>query len=62
MPTGLFYLNSRQVYLLYSGVCLVFSSPEQKLRVSYCDHPLSVIRPSSEVKVMDFDEYAKVSG
>ena len=23
---------------------LVFSSPEQKLSVSYCDHPLSVVR------------------
>ena len=26
-----------------------FSSPEQKLRVSYCDHPLSIIRRLSSV-------------
>ena len=37
--------NSRpdiiRLALIYSQI--VFSSPEQKLRVSYCDHPLPVI-------------------
>ena len=37
---------------LTSTICaLIFSTPEQKLKVSYCDHPLSVLRsPSSIVR------------
>ena len=38
------------VKLGFTGVYIIFSSPEQKLRVSYCHHPLSVVRcPSSVV-------------
>ena len=46
--SGLLYHNSldRSISDSCSGVWLVFSSPEGKLRVSYCDHPLSC-RPMS---------------
>ena len=32
----------------------IFSSPEQKLRVSYCHHPMSVVvrRPSSTISLL----------
>ena len=41
-------------YFFSCSAYLFFSSPEQKLRVSYCDHPLSVVRrPLSTIHSFD---------
>ena len=35
-----------QLFTLQMTLCYIFSAPEPKAQVHYCDHALSVVRPS----------------
>ena len=40
------YFSYRNIWLFISKIRLIFSAPESKAQVHYCDHALSVVRPS----------------
>ena len=48
-PECVMYAQSKMISCISDFVSLFFSSPEQKLRVSYCHHPMSVVRRTSSV-------------
>ena len=43
------YFIVKTIFFLFLFFYFIFSSPEQKLRVSYCHHPMSVVRRPSFV-------------
>ena len=40
------YLSEKKIQLQFDYCKLFFSAPEPKAQVHYCDHALSVVRPS----------------
>ena len=41
-------------WIYYESITTVFSAPEPKAQVHYCDHALSVVRPSLTFHIFDF--------
>ena len=56
-PFKLYYLP-HTVFQILGNICIkivsVFSAPEPKAQVHYCDHVLSVVLPSLNFRIFDF--------
>ena len=47
-------MTPKCIGILLSSSCFYVSAPEPKAQVHYCDHALSVVRPSLTFHIFDF--------